>query len=264
MSAALGAADERPLRVTWENNLLAVHGPHLPGSKVEINYLEAFCRSGSTNRNWRLTVIPHKTEKLEADEDGKHVRLRTIVEPGVQVLHDITVGNDEVDFRLTASNPTGQFVDVQWAQPCIRVGEFTGLGQAEYIRRSFIYTNRGRMMLDQTRRTEDAIYRGGQVYVPAGIDLHDVNPRPISPEVPANGLIGCVSADDKLLLATAWDQTQELFQGVIVCLHNDFRLGGLEPGETKKLHGKLYLMPNDPEKLLNRYQRDFAARDDGK
>jgi hypothetical protein len=44
---------------------------------------------------------------------------------------------------------------------------------------------------------------------------------------------------------------------VIVCLHNDFRIGGLKPGETKKLHGKLYLLPNDPEALLARYRRDF-------
>ena len=43
-------------------------------------------------------------------------------------------------------------------------------------------------------------------------------------------------------MATAWEPIQELFQGVIVCLHSDFRIGGLKPGESKKIHGKIYLM----------------------
>ena len=115
-------------------------------------------------------------------------------------------------------------------------------------------------MLDKTRRTVEARYRGGQVYVPAGINRADVNPRPLSPDVPVNGLIGCVSADGKLLLANAWDHTQELFQGVIVCIHNDPRIGGLGPRETKRLHGKLYLLDNDPDALLARYRRDFGTR----
>ena len=108
-----------------------------------------------------------------------------------------------------------------------------------------------------TRNLEEAVYRGGQVYVPKGINLDDVNPRPISLDQPVNGLIGCVSADDRYLLAMAWDQTQELFQGVIVCLHNDPRVGGLKAGETKKLHGKVYFLRKDPKALLKRYKRDF-------
>lgn len=259
-SALAGSSEGPSLRMSWQENILTVSGPHLPGGKVEIWYLEAFCRSGSTDRDWRKTVIPHETVKLEADPRGKHLRLRSIVEPGVVVVHEIRASDDEVDFQLTVSNPTSETVDVQWVQPCIRVGTFTGLGQADYMRRCFLYTDRGRVMLDQTRRTEEARYRGGQVYVPAGIDLDDVNPRPLSPDVPVIGLIGCVSADGKLLLATAWDHTQELFQGVIVCIHNDFRIGGMKPGETKKLHGKLYLVPNDPAALLARYQRDFPNR----
>ena len=38
------------------------------------------------------------------------------------------------------------------------------------------------------------------------------------------------------------------------------RVGGLAPGETKQLHGKLYLMKNDPVELLARYRRDFPGR----
>ena len=60
-----------------------------------------------------------------------------------------------------------------------------------------------------------------------------------------------------MILASAWEPYQELFQGVIVCLHSDFRIGGLKPGETKKIHGKLYLVDANVDALLKRYRQDF-------
>jgi hypothetical protein len=89
----------------------------------------------------------------------------------------------------------------------------------------------------------------------------DVNPRPLSPLVPGNGLIGCISADDKWIWATAWEPYQELFQGVARCLHSDFRIGGLAPGETKRIRGKVYIVPNDLPELLRRYTRDFPGHE---
>ena len=257
---SVAAGSPASLTIAWTNNMLSISGPDIPGGKIEIWYLEAFCRSGSTRRDWGHTTIPHRTELVSADRTGNRLRLRTTVEPQIEVSHDIRAGKDEVDFRLTLKNSGKEFVDVQWFQPCMRVGRFTGGNQSNYIAKSFIFTERGLTLLDKTRRTEEAIYRGGQVYVPKGINLGDVNPRPISPDQPVNGLIGCASADDRYLLAMAWDQTQELFQGVIVCLHNDPRIGGLKPGEMKKLHGKVYLLPNDPALLLGRYRRDFGGR----
>jgi len=245
------------LAIGWTNNMLSIVGPDVPGGKVDIWYLEAFCRSGSTHRDWHQTTIPHKTELVSADNHGKRLRLRTVVEPDIEVLHEIRAGRDDVDFRLTLKNNGGQFADVQWFQPCMRVDRFTQRNQTNYIDKSFIFTGRGLTTLDKTRRTEEAVYPGGQVYVPKRINPDDVNPRPISLDQPVNGLIGCFSRDDKYLLAMAWDKTQELFQGVIVCLHNDPRVGGLKPGETKKLRGKVYFMRNDPEALLKRYHRDF-------
>jgi hypothetical protein len=247
------------LTVNWTNNMLAVSGPAVAGGKLDIWYLEAFCRHGSTKQDWGLTTIPQRTTLLSIDPKQQIIRLRTEVQPAVVVDHEIQAGTDEVDFQLTLKNNGPEFADVQWFQPCIRVDRFTGRSQSNYISRCFIFTESGLTTLDKTRRRDEAIYRGGQVYVPSGIDLRDVNPRPISPDVPSNALIGCFSADNQSLLATAWDQTQELFQGVIVCIHSDPRVGGLQPGQTKKLHGKLYLLKNDPAALLARYGKDFPS-----
>ena len=254
-SAFVAQAQSQPLTLSWTNNMLRVSGPQVPGGYVETWYLEAFCRSGSTDRKWEETTIPHRTELLSAERHK--LRLRTRVEPAVVLEHEIVAGADEVTFNVSVRNDGSEFVDVEWFQPCMRVDRFTGAGQEGYTTNSFIFTGAGLKRLDQLPRTEEAIYRGGQVYVPAGVPLADVNPRPISKIKPANGLIGCFSADGKKILATAWDHTQELFQGVIVCLHNDPRIGGLKPGEAKSLRGKIYLVENDPAKLLERYKADF-------
>jgi hypothetical protein len=253
---SVAVRDGAELSLAWEKNILTIRGPGLP-APVTVLYLEAYCRSGSTNRDWKETVIPHRTEKVEASPDGKVIRLRSRVEGGVEVDHEIRAGRGEVDFRVEAVNRGPAYVDAVWVQPCVELKGFTGATQESYVRQCFIFVNGELTYLPDTRRTEEAIYRGGQVYVPEGIDRRDVNPRPLSPDVPSNGLIGCFSADGNMLFATAWEPAQELFQGVRVCLHSDFRLGGLQPGETKRARGKIYLIANDVDRLLGRYLEDF-------
>ena len=243
-----------PLSIAWEKNMLTVSGP-FPGGKIEVWYLEAFCRSGARDRQWKETTIPHTTEKISGD--ARVIKLLHKVQGGIEATSVITAGFGEVDFKIEAVNKGTEYIDAQWVQPCVRVGPFTGCDQKSYVPRSFIFLDGKRTFLDQARRTEEAVYKGGQLYIPPGINRADCNPRPHSPDVPSNRLIGCVSANNEWLFATAWEPTQELFQGVIICLHNDFRLGGLKPGETKRARGKIYIQENDVDMLLARYGRDF-------
>jgi hypothetical protein len=245
------------MTIAWDKNYLVVSADGLPGGDVRIHYLEAYLRSGSTRRDWLKTMIPHQTRIISSTP--KRIELQCTVEPSVVVDHLIEAGKDDVTFTITAKNAGDRFVDVQWAQPCMRVDKFTGRTQDDYFHRSFIFTAKGLAMMHETKRTDKAIYTPGQVYVPAGIPLDDVNPRPISPEKPVNNLIGCYSKDGKTILATAFDSTQELFQGVAVCLHADFRIGGLQPKEVKTIRGKLYWLPADIPALLHRYEKDFPS-----
>jgi hypothetical protein len=246
-----------PLRLSWEKNFLTITGPKIPGGDIKILYLEAYCRPGSTDRDWRETVIGHKTELLDADRDGRTLKLRCTLHDGVIVDHIITATADEVDFRLTAHNPTKKTSQPHWAQPCVRVDRFTGRGQKDYLPKCFVFQDGKPARLPLEPWATKARYVPGQVWCPKNVDRNDVNPRPLSEVVPSNGLIGCYSADEKSILAMAWEPYQELFQGVIVCVHSDFRIGGLKPGETKKIRGKLYIVPAQMEELRKRYEKDF-------
>lgn len=246
-----------PLELSWDKNILSIAGPKIPGGDIKILYLEAYCRPGSTDRDWRETVIGHKTELLDADRDGRSLKLRCTLNDGVIVDHIITAAADEVDFRLTAHNPTKKTSLAHWAQPCVRVDRFTGRGQKDYLPKCFVFQDGKAARLPIEPWATKARYVPGQVWCPKNVDRNDVNPRPLSDVVPSNGLIGCYSADEKWILATAWEPYQELFQGVIVCVHSDFRIGGLKPGETKKIRGKLYIVPAQMEELRKRYEKDF-------
>jgi hypothetical protein len=251
------AANSQPLTISWADNFLTIHGSHLPGGELKVHYLEAYCRPGSTDRDWRQTVIKHRTELLSSNRDGKSIKLRCVLADGVRVAHDITAGEDVITFRVVANNPTDKPSEVHWAQPCIRVHTFTGKGQKDYLPQCFVYIDGKLTRLPTHPWAEKARYIPGQVYCPANVDRGDVNPRPLSPLVPSNGLVGCFSGDGKMVMASAWEPYQELFQGVAVCVHSDFRIGGLKPGETKNIRGKLYLMAADVDALLHRYERDF-------
>ena len=261
--ALVAVARADTLTLAREQNWLIVKGPQIPGGEIRTNYLEAYCRAGSTDADWvQHTVIKHTSERLSPAE-GKVLKLRDTLTDGVIVEHTITAGADEVDFRLTAHNPTAARSEAHWAQPCIRLSKFTGFdektaGSAEdYLPKSFIFLDGKLTRMPTPQWATTARYMPGQVWCPVNVPRTDVNPRPLNPLVPSNGFIGVFSADEKQIFATAFEPYQELFQGVIRCLHSDFRLGGLQPGETKTIRGKIYIVPNDVPALLARYAKDF-------
>lgn len=271
-AATLAGADrsiaaDGGLTIRWEKNYLRIRGDKVPGGEIEINYLEAYCRPGSTDRDWGQTVIGHKTEKTMANAAATLIKLKDTLRDGVTVEHTIAAGADEVDFQLTAHNPTKTESQAHWAQPCMRVDRFTGTTRDDaralvpkYARKCFIYLDGKLTRMPTEPWADKARYIPGQVYAPKGVDRNDVNPRPLSKLVPSHGLTGCFSDDEKMILAVAWEPYQEIFQGVIACIHSDFRIGGLKPGETKRIRGKLYAVPADPDALFRRYLRDFPEQ----
>lgn len=260
LSAAAQEQEPAPLKLDWTNNYLTISGEQLPGTELRIHYLEAYCRAGSTDSDWRgHTKMRHVTKLVDSSGDGTMLTLRCEVEDGLIVDHEIRSTHDEVEFRITAKNATDKPTEALWAQPCIRVDKFTGEDRVSYLPKCFVFLD-GKLERMPTREwATEARYTPGQVWVPDGVDRNDVNPRPINPKTPSNGLIGCFSADETMLFAVAFHPYQELFQGIAACLHSDFRIGILQPGESRTIRGKIYILPNNVRLLLNRYKRDFPG-----
>lgn len=250
------------LTIDWDKKYLTISGD-FSGGQIKVHYLEAYCRAGSTDRPWDKTVIQHKSELISKTD--QEIKIRDTLIDGVIVDHVIRSDQDSVTFEVTAHNPTKKLSGAAWAQPCIRVDKFTGcdpknsrLEFPPYIKKCFLYLDGKLTRLPTKPWNNKARYVFGQVYVPSTVDRDDVNPRPLSTLVPSNGLCGCFSKDESEIMAVAWEPYQEIFQGVITCIHSDFRIGGLKPSETKRVKGKIYLVKADPKALLKRYQKDFA------
>lgn len=265
LAASSVLAQEKPtLTLARDANWLHIRGAHLPEGGIKINYLEAYCRAGSTDADWRQhTFVGHKTELVSLSEDKKVMKLRCAVNDGLTMDHVITAGDDEIAFDLTVKNPTDHINEAQWAQPCVRLGTFAGVETDDpkcvdvKLAQSFVFLDGKLTRMPTQPWATTARYVPGQVWCPKHVPRTDVNPRPLSTLVPSNGLIGCFSADNRWLFAMAFEPYQELFQGVAQCLHSDFRIGVVKPGDTKKIRGKIYLMRNDVDALLRRYAHDF-------
>jgi hypothetical protein len=263
--AAALQSDAPGLTLKRDHSFLIIQGAAIPGGDIRINYLEAYCRAGSTDADWvKHTVIPHTNELVSASPDGREIRLRDTLADGLIVDHTIRAGHDEVTFELIAHNPTNKRSEAHWAQPCVRLGAFTGFSATDfsgniddYLPKCFIFLDGKLTRLPTPVWEKKARYTPGQEWAAPGVPRTDVNPRPLNPLTPGNGLIGCFSGDNSMIFATAWEPYQELFQGVVRCLHSDFRLGGIGAGETRRITGRIYLVPNDVSALLARYRRDF-------
>lgn len=260
-AATANLSAQTSLHIEWDKNYLTISGDRLKHREIKVHYLEAYCRNRSTDADWvKHTYIGHETKLFEASPQGNFLKLQCRVADGLEVFHEIRAGADEIDFQITAHNPTSQRSVAHWAQPCIRLDKFTGGDQETYLAKSFIFLDGKPQRMPTRDWATQARYTPGQVWRAKEADERDVNPRPLSKNVPSSGLIGCYSDDDKLLFATAFEPYQELFQGVAVCLHSDFRLGGLEPGEKKKIRGKIYVVSADMAALVKRYERDFPEQ----
>src|SRR5258705_1329947 len=92
------------LKLAWRDNYLTISGERLPGREMKVLYMEAYCRSGSTNGKWEQTTIGHKTRLVSEAADGRRLVLECTLNDGVKVRHEISAGPDAIDFRIAATN----------------------------------------------------------------------------------------------------------------------------------------------------------------
>ena len=132
-SLVLAADHPSDFRLAWKGDALTIRGQNLPGEELKVWYLEAYCRDGSTHQDWKETMVGHTTKLVAASEDGRYLQLECTLDDGVVVTHSIRAVDDGVDFRLKAHNPTDKSSHTHWAQPCIRVGKFTGTASGDAL-----------------------------------------------------------------------------------------------------------------------------------
>ena len=260
------AAEPTKLKLHWAKNMLTISGGHLPGGEMEIHYLEAYCRDNSQTTNWgQHTVVGHKTRLISRSNDGSQIHLHCDVNDGVTVEHVITASHDEVDFRLTAHNPTNKRSEAHWAQPCIRVGKFTGTGadatadKYAYIKKSFVYLDGKRAMMPTQGWATEARYIPGAGLGRAGRAARRCQPAPAAPRCAGQRA-------DRLLQRRRLDDLCHRVRAVsgIVPGRDPLSAQRLPAGRPRAgrdvgYHGQNLSRKNDEAALLKRYHKDFPT-----
>ncbi len=125
----------------------------------------------------------------------------------------------------------------------------------EIISRCFIFTDKGRTFLDTIPRGKVAKRYG------ASDDDPRNNPPWISTYYSRSftvPIIGVVSRDKQHLIAIASDTSNTLCQAWAPCIHNYPEWAPKDaPPEERRWRMNVYIMPNDPEALLERVAKDF-------
>jgi hypothetical protein len=141
----------------------------------------------------------------------------------------------------------------------------------EYVKRSFIFTDKGRTFLDQTQRTETAKKHNWSADDPRssphplaqayfGVWQEVPNSTYCSPTRYVYPVIGVVSKDGKYLVALADSSPRYLYQAWIDCIHDYAQfLPASAPLAQRTWRRKFYAMENDPNALLARVGRDFPG-----
>jgi len=213
--------------------------------------------------------------------EGGRLELRHRVRQSPQVLLVTTVtpepGAVEFAARVTldADTPGELPQDVLTPNLCWQVRRAPGFCSApdpfpEFVKRCFIFTERGLTFLDQTTRrpipcrTADDPYNYPpwvQMYVGTWQDVPTVTPEfwaDYSPDRYTTQVIGVVSRDGQYLAAMANDSAPLMCQAWHDCLHNNpLWLPAGAPPEERAWRLRVYAMANDPQALLDRVAEDF-------
>ena len=138
----------------------------------------------------------------------------------------------------------------------------------EFVKRSFIFTDRGLTLLHETERTEIASkhdlpqddLRNNPPLAQSYFGVWQNVPKVTycSPTGYTYPVMGVVSTDGKYLVAVASDSPRFMLQAWIDCVHDYARfLPADAPLAKRTWRRKFYAMENDPDALLARVARDF-------
>ncbi len=139
----------------------------------------------------------------------------------------------------------------------------------EFVKRCFIFTDEGRVFLDQTDRRKIPCRAADDPYNnPPWVQMYVGVWKPIPAVTPQTWadysrtrytvpIIGVVSRDGKYLAALANDSAGTMCQAWHDCEHNNPQWLPAKDGNGKVWRLMIYAMQNDPDKLLQRAAKDF-------
>ncbi|NOX55092.1 MAG: hypothetical protein GXP27_11775 [Planctomycetes bacterium] len=237
---------------------------------------------GSTCEAWCYESDVEFLDVRPLDEGRLQLRHRWRSQPHVVFVTTVTPEPGAVEFTVRAVADRQRAQDATLPKSLLPLNLCFQLRPAtrfqsqpdpypEFVRRCFIFTERGRTFLLDTHRRK-ILHRfptDDPKNNPPWVQMYVGAWRPVPP-VQGKGwaeystdrytvpIIGVVSRDGKSLIAIANGSADMLCNAWHDCLHNNPKWEPAErpPGE-RRWRLKVYAMPNEPDRLLSRVTHDF-------
>ena len=244
---------------TEKYSLVNITAPGIPGLECEIwCYEDQLGKAASHHKEEETLVLIHRLETATVTSRFEPV-------------------SDGIDIRVEVTGPDAAHIRaIKALNPCWQLRNSETFGNRgdyvqDFVARCFVILESGPTRLKDTQRIPGTRGRPNdradlpepwiQEYFPTWRPHPGQIPgqRGYSPDRPVYPLIGCLSREDKYLVAFAWPEARSLGQVWHDCLHPRPAIVESYDPETNRTvsRGKLYFLPNDEKQLLDAFKRDF-------
>jgi len=269
-------ADDRPARLSFRKEpdrtreflpMVTMDFPNVPGCTCE-----AWCYESD------LEFLDHRT----LESGYMELRHRVKAQPGVLILTTVVPEPGAVEFvaraAVDAEGRPGDALpgNLPFLNICLQVRRAEGFCSKpdpypEFVRRCFIFTDKGRTFLLDTHRrkilhrfpADDPMNNPPWVQMYVGVwqrvpDVQGQGWAEYSTDRYTIPVIGAASRDAKHLVAMANGSADTLCNAWHDCLHNNPKWTPADgPPAGRRWRVKVYAMANDPAALLARVAKDF-------
>ncbi|MGH9511380.1 MAG: hypothetical protein ACRD2U_04520 [Terriglobales bacterium] len=152
--------------------------------------------------------------------------------------------------------------NLDWAF-CVVAFESPSIADSEQTR-TYLFDGERLRTLSELHGRDIAVYKvaGGNGFIPVGHRGIEVGPV----EAQASGVI-VEGVDGRHSVALGFEQADHVYGDAKgnKCFHADPYFGSLEPGQKRKMHGRLYVTKGNADMVFQRLRHDFPKdnRHDG-
>lgn len=248
------------LTAPWMDGFLSLRFPETLQSRGRLHFID-HARPDMTPTS-RPGPVRWKREETS-------IAYQTSTDDGVVFGGEAVLDVDGVALRFHVRNETRAPLADVGVQMCLVMSEASAFATRYDLSRTFAWLDGRFTPLTLTTPSPERMGRPPWILVPTG-DFMETYSGPLEgqdgwwmvEQKADDNVIACVGKDDAHLIAIAWDERDSVLMTNtnIPCLHaGPRRTLCLEPGETALWHGRLYVMPNEPDRLRARHDAAQAT-----
>lgn len=247
----------------WMEGFVELRFPEVVESSMGYHYID----------HYRTTLAPISEPvpfpQWQTDEKTGAISYKCLLSEGLEFWAVAEPGDEEVKLGFGINNNTGQKLGFVQGNHCLNFESSPAFNQPYDLDKLFAVLDGEYKSLSHTTPTPEQVGRQPWLVLltPKGKETHN-GPKDtgtmwwLVDQTATENLMATESVDRRRLAGYTWDQWPDMLMtnGEYPCLHTGSGRGiDIENGTGLSWRGKVYLMENDPGRLVDLYRADQKA-----